>query len=261
MPKLPGHSREQARAAELARAPWGTRWGAWLGGAFAVLAALMTLGISGTAMAADLVFAERVFFHGGDLALVGGLAVDLVGDLGGDLVGDLAQALATDLAATLSVGLTPIMVDAGIGGLQQGCAGTLSGLLEVDSMLFSPESSARGGGFRAFDFAFLAVVALVVISAIRFRHATTGRRLELARRMVEKGIEPPPELIGAHNGSDLRRGLVLVFTGTGLLLASWLGGGGHLSPAGLIPGFIGLGYLVSHRFAIRSGGRANGGGQ
>jgi hypothetical protein len=132
----------------------------------------------------------------------------------------------------------------------------------MGSMLFDAQTPACTG-FRAFDLAFLAVVALVVISAIRFRHATAGRRLELARRMVEKGIEPPAELIGANHGSDLRRGLVLVFTGVGLLLASLVasrtgsGASETLSPAGLIPGFIGLGYLVSHRFAVRSNHRSN----
>ncbi|HVI02752.1 MAG TPA: DUF6249 domain-containing protein [Enhygromyxa sp.] len=148
------------------------------------------------------------------------------------------------------------MIDAGIADAAQGCSGVIGYVLEFDSMLFAPQAPA--GGFRAFDLAFLAVVALIVISAIRFRHATTRRRLDLARKMVEKGIEPPPELVGAHNGSDLRRGLVLVFTGIGLLLASLLGGGKDLSPAGLIPGFIGIGYLVSHRFAVRGnhdGGR------
>lgn len=148
----------------------------------------------------------------------------------------------------LAAGISP-MIDAGIADAQQGCAGVIGYVLEFDSMLFAPQAPA--GSFRAFDLAFLAVVALIVISAIRFRHATTRSRLDLARKMVEKGIEPPPELVGAQNGSDLRRGLVLVFTGVGLLLASLLGGGKDLSPAGLIPGFIGVGYLVSHRFAVR----------
>lgn len=152
----------------------------------------------------------------------------------------------------LAADLNPVLVDAGVADLQQGCSGVIGYVLEFDSMLFAPSVPACGG-FRAFDLAFLAVVALIVISAIRFRHATTRRRLELARRMVEKGLEPPPELVGAQNGSDLRRGLVLVFTGIGLLLASLLGGGTELSPAGLIPGFIGVGYLVSHRFAVRGG--------
>ncbi len=140
---------------------------------------------------------------------------------------------------------SPLVIDASI--TDQGCSGMFGLYLDIDSMLF--EAEPPRGGFRAFDLAFLAVVALIVISAIRFRHATARNRLELARRMVEKGMEPSPELLGTTTGSDLRRGLVLVFTGVGLLLASLLGGSGGLSPAGLIPGFIGIGYLISHRFA------------
>lgn len=176
--------------------------------------------------------------------------------------GPLAIALGAGLVTwgvtgtALAAELTPILVDAGI--TEQGCSGMVGYVLELDSMLFEARAPSCSG-FRAFDLAFLAVVALIVISAIRFRHATMRRRLELARRMVEKGIEPPPELVGHSYGSDLRRGLVLVSTGVGLLLASMLGGGENLSPAGLIPGFIGIGYLVSHRFAVPRPGGAGGG--
>jgi len=158
----------------------------------------------------------------------------------------------------LGAGIAPMVMDASHGA--QAAIGNLAGLgggggcsgigyvLAFDSMLFETQTPSCSG-FRAFDLAFLAVVALVVIAAIRFRHATARRRLELASRMVEKGIEPPPELVGHQRGNDLRRGLVLVCTGVGLTLASWLSSGGGVSPAGLIPGFIGIGYLVSHRFA------------
>ncbi|NVB42228.1 hypothetical protein G6O69_30675 [Pseudenhygromyxa sp. WMMC2535] len=150
-------------------------------------------------------------------------------------------------STAMAAEFVPMSIDAGISG--QACSGALGYLLEFDSMLFAPKGPSCAG-FRAFDLAFLAVVSLVVISAIRFRHATAQRRLDLARRMVEKGLEPPAELLGG-GASDLRRGLVLVCTGVGLLVASQLGGGHGLSPAGLIPGFIGLGYLISHRFAVR----------
>ena len=117
----------------------------------------------------------------------------------------------------MAADLTPMMVDAGV-AVEQSCSGFVGYVLDFDSMLFEAQAPPCGG-FRAFDLAFLAVVALIVISAIRFRHATTRRRLDLARRMVEKGLEPPPELVGAQVGNDLRRGLVLVSTGVGLLLA------------------------------------------
>lgn len=159
-----------------------------------------------------------------------------------------ALALVLLAAPAYAADWTPVF-DASLTATQD-CSGSFGLLVDVDAMLF--EAQPPRCGFRAFDLAFLAVVALIVISAIRFRHATTRKRLDLARRMVEKGIEPPPELLGSNTGSDLRRGLVLVFTGVGLLVASLLGGSQGLSPAGLIPGFIGVGYLVSHRFAATS---------
>jgi hypothetical protein len=160
--------------------------------------------------------------------------------------GTAGTAMAGDLLRISSMSPSSMILDT---SMTQGCSGAVGFALEFDSMLFEARAP-NCAGFQAFDLAFLAVVALIVISAIRFRHATTRRRLELARRMVEKGLEPPPELVGANNGSDLRRGLVLVSTGVGLLLASMLGNSEGISPAGLIPGFIGIGYLISHRFAV-----------
>ena len=178
--------------------------------------------------------------------------------------GAASSAMAAGLAVDIHASFAPMIMDASVGAHavignvgSGGCTG-IGYSLGIDSMLFESQTPACSG-FRAFDLAFLAVVALIVIAAIRFRHATARRRLELASRMVEKGIEPPPELVGARKGNDLRRGLVLVCTGIGLTLASWLSNAGGVSPAGLIPGFIGLGYLVSHRFAGPS--RERGAGQ
>ena len=64
-------------------------------------------------------------------------------------------------------------------------------------------------------------------------------------------MEPPAELL-ARPGNDLQRGIVLVFAGVGLLLASYVSRGAELSPAGLVPCFVGIGYLLSHRFATKS---------
>src|SRR5690606_19905329 len=81
--------------------------------------------------------------------------------------------------------------------------------------------------------------------------------LDLARRMVEKGMEPPRELVGGGDFADLRRGIVLSSAGFGLLvysgysaLSSPVGASADgPSGAGLIPLFVGIGYLLSHRFA------------
>ncbi|MEE9385293.1 MAG: DUF6249 domain-containing protein [Nannocystaceae bacterium] len=110
-------------------------------------------------------------------------------------------------------------------------------------------------GLQLSDIVFLAVLALILLSAIRFRYVMARRRLELARRMVEQGLEPPSELWGASARGDLRRGIVLLCAGAGLLLASRVSGRSVLSPMGLVPAFVGLGYLLSYRFAPRGRGR------
>jgi hypothetical protein len=114
------------------------------------------------------------------------------------------------------------------------------------------EHGASAGGAacaNASHLLFLGVVALVAIVALRMRHATARRRLDLARRMVEQGMSPPAELIRPH-GNDLRRGLVLVATGAGLLAYTAIGHGSTM--VGLVPAFIGAGYMLSHRFASGS---------
>ncbi|TPV93110.1 MAG: hypothetical protein B7733_22310 [Myxococcales bacterium FL481] len=112
-------------------------------------------------------------------------------------------------------------------------------------------ASGSCGGLRVWDLAFLGLVAIVLVAAIRFRHLAIQRRLELARRMVERGLEPPSELWGASPGGDLRRGVVLLCTGVGALVTAHASDHWSLAPLGLIPGFIGLGYLLSYRFASR----------
>jgi len=118
----------------------------------------------------------------------------------------------------------------------------------------SDQQSGTCSGLRGMGFAFLGLAALVVIALGRMRHATEQQRLELARKLVEQGIEPPPELLGSAIRNDLRKGVVLVSAGLGLLVAALVTQDHRLAPGGLIPGFIGLGYLVSYTIAKRSRG-------
>lgn len=116
--------------------------------------------------------------------------------------------------------------------------------------------ACNNGGSLVLDIAFLSLLVIGVIAVVRIRQRTEQNRLELARKYIEKGMNPPPALFPSAAGNDLRRGIVLVFTGLGLLCASLVAGGwSHgvqgLGPAGLIPGFIGLGYLVSYACAVR----------
>ncbi len=136
------------------------------------------------------------------------------------------------------------------GDLGARACGSLESALGFSLTTDSGGAGAGASSVQALDIALLAVIGLVVIAAVRVRHATARHRLELARRMVERGMEPPDELLGATPENDLRRGLVLVFGGGGLRAASFVGGRGEMCPAGLIPGFIGLGYLISHRLGV-----------
>ncbi len=145
-----------------------------------------------------------------------------------------------------------------VAGSIRGCL-TEAGLLGsfwggVDPTLGAANCS--GGGSLVLDVAFLALLVIAVIAVVRIRQSSEQNRLELARQYIEKGMNPPPTLFPSAAGNDLRRGIVLVFTGLGLLCASlvasgWSHGVQGLGPAGLIPGFIGLGYLVSYACAVR----------
>ncbi|GEM_PF-6004882 len=106
-------------------------------------------------------------------------------------------------------------------------------------------------GLRGVGFAFLGLTALVLIALGRMRHIAELRKLEIARKLVEQGFVVPADLIASTARIDLRRGLVLVFTGVGLLAAAAVSGDPALGPMGLIPAFIGVGYLVSYRVAMR----------
>lgn len=99
------------------------------------------------------------------------------------------------------------------------------------------------------DLGALGLFFTTVVVVMRMRLRGEERRLELARRFIEQGMEPPSDLFPSAAQSDLRRGIVLVFAGLGLLAAS--ASGGHFGPLGLIPGFIGLGYLVSYTLSRR----------
>jgi hypothetical protein len=102
---------------------------------------------------------------------------------------------------------------------------------------------------RGVGFAFLGLVAVVMIALGRMRLATEQRRLEVARRLIENGFEPPDGLFTAPARRDLRKGVVLIFAGLGLVVAGMMLGDRGMAAGGLIPAFIGIGYLVSHRLA------------
>lgn len=154
----------------------------------------------------------------------------LVADVGSEVLG-----FVDDLARTVAYG-----GDLFLGGLQS--VGVVFGL--------DPHGSAvECHDLRGVGFAFLGLAAVVVIALGRMRLATEQRRLELARKLIEKGFEPPDGLFSAPVRRDLRKGVVLVFAGLGLVVAGMMLGDRGMAAGGLIPAFIGIGYLVSYRLA------------
>lgn len=165
-------------------------------------------------------------------------------DLGGEVLG-----LVDDLACTVAHGS-----DLFLYGLRS--VGVAFGL--------DPHGSAvECHDLRGVGFAFLGLAAVVAIAIGRMRLATEQRRLELASKLIEKGFEPPDGLFTAPARRDLRKGVVLVFAGLGLVVAGMMLGDRGMAAGGLIPAFIGIGYLVSYRLATAEAtaeARRDGGG-
>jgi hypothetical protein len=97
---------------------------------------------------------------------------------------------------------------------------------------------------------FFATTALMIIAVAWAVYRVYRQRSETLRLMVEKGVQIPPELIAPKPkpGQDLRRGLTLSLFGLGLgifLLATAKEQG--LWTLGLVPMFVGVGYLIAHR--------------
>ena len=116
----------------------------------------------------------------------------------------------------------------------------------------APCSSMRGIGI-----ALLALVALVVIALGRMRLHTEQKRLDVARQLVEQGIEPPAGLLMGPARADLRKGIVLLFAGGGILAAGLMLGDRGMAAGALVPEFIGIGYLLSFWLASRPRGDAS----
>lgn len=106
--------------------------------------------------------------------------------------------------------------------------------------------------------AMFAMIVLLVWLVAAFRIKRTRQIHETLRLMVEKGADIPTELItpAQKKNVDLRRGLILVFGGTGYML--FMGLLAAFEPdainglgVGLIPFFIGIGYLLVWRIEKR----------
>jgi len=99
-------------------------------------------------------------------------------------------------------------------------------------------------------------ILLVVIATLALRYRKHAQTQETLRLMIEKGAEIPPEFLTppVSQYSDLRRGLILVGAGLSLSIVIGLiqGFGSGSWAIGLVPAFIGAGYLIVWRYSQRA---------
>ncbi|MEM6290246.1 MAG: DUF6249 domain-containing protein [Myxococcota bacterium] len=110
----------------------------------------------------------------------------------------------------------------------------------------------RAGAFGALGLGLLGLAAVVVIALGRMRLANENKRLDVAQRLIEQGMEPPANLLANPARNDLRKGIVLLFAGGGVLAAGLMTGDRGMAAGALVPEFIGAGYLVSYWLASRT---------
>lgn len=105
-------------------------------------------------------------------------------------------------------------------------------------------------------FGFFLSILLGLTATLVARYRKHGQLHQTLRLMIEKGADIPPELIApaAAPYSDLRRGLILIGAGAALLILVGLVFGFETGSwaVGLIPTFIGAGYLIIWRISRRS---------
>ena len=93
--------------------------------------------------------------------------------------------------------------------------------------------------------------AIIVATVLLFLHRAKELKHQTIRLALEKGVPLPAGLLEDRpRGNDLSTGVKDVFFGVGLSLF-FLFVHPQLWPVGLIPGFLGLGYLAAHALTGR----------
>jgi uncharacterized membrane protein YccC len=110
---------------------------------------------------------------------------------------------------------------------------------------------------------FVCLLGAVAVT-LYFRAARERDRHETLRRMVDKGMEIPSALLvpPSRPASDLRRGLILVGAGLGLIVMMLTMGqpdARRLWAVGLIPTLMGGAYLLTWRIRLKEAGSQTGG--
>lgn len=156
-----------------------------------------------------------------------------------------APAFTTELFSLAGESVSRLLcLDARLEGLSWG------GLGWGDPHATAPGEAPRG--LPILGLGLLGLAAVVVLALGRMRLANEHKRLDVAQRLIEQGIEPPASLLANPVRNDLRKGIVLLFAGGGLLAAGLMTGDRGMAAGALVPEFIGAGYLVSYWLAARS---------
>ena len=136
------------------------------------------------------------------------------------------------------------------GGLEGGLERLSWGLDWGDAHAGAGSSAPRG--LPVLGLGLLGLAAVVVLALGRMRLANEHKRLDVAQKLIEQGMEPPASLLANPARNDLRKGIVLLFAGGGLLAAGLLTADRGMAAGALVPEFIGAGYLVSFWLAARA---------
>lgn len=93
---------------------------------------------------------------------------------------------------------------------------------------------------------------VAIVAVIQWARLRREQRLhETIRQMVDRGVDVPLQAFLPPPRNDQRRGVLLVMLGTGLTIACGAAAGWSGAAVGLVPGLVGLGYLVAHRLESR----------
>ncbi len=102
---------------------------------------------------------------------------------------------------------------------------------------------------------FFGIILLIILVISYFRHQRMKKFFELYAKYAESG-QPIPEML-MHTGlytnrlkkvSTLRRGVIWMAIGLGIILYFFISDNSNEWALGLIPLFIGIGYIVIHIF-------------
>jgi hypothetical protein len=107
------------------------------------------------------------------------------------------------------------------------------------------------GGFAIFMICMLPFLfaAVIIISNVRTKNAESKRRYELYTKSLEMGQTVPEHFFDEPSksaSSNLKKGILWLVIGVGLLISFVAMGQRDALIVGIVPAFVGIGYLLVH---------------